>query len=82
MKKATAMKGNLAAEKSLEPEEEESQPSIIDWKILWKSMSLIVALFIVLFYLPIENRRFAGAVIESLALAKWDRVLRSVLWAR
>ena len=70
MKKATAMKGNLGAEKSVEVEEEESQPSIIDWKILWKPMSLVVGLFVVIFYLPIENNRFSGAVIESLALAK------------
>ena len=71
MDKARTMEGKLGAEESAEVEEEESQPSIIDWKILWKPMSLIVALFIVFFYLPIDNSHFAGAVIESLALAKW-----------
>jgi len=68
---ATVTEGKVAAEGSVVVEEEESQPSIIDWKGLWKPMSLIVGLFVVFFYLPIENNRFAGAVIESLALAKW-----------
>ena len=71
MKEATVEEEKAPAGGSAEAEEEESQPSIIDWKILWKSMSLIVALFVVFFYLPIENSRFTGAVIESLALAKW-----------
>ena len=74
MDKATVMEGQAAAEGPAareEVEEEEEQPSIIDWKGLWKPMSLIVGLFVVFFYLPIENSRFAGAVIESLALVKW-----------
>ena len=71
MKKATAAEEKIAAEEAVEVEEKESQPSIIDWKILWKPMILMVGLFVVFFYLPIENSRFSGAVIESLALAKW-----------
>ena len=49
----------------------EVQESLIDWKGLWKPMSLIVGVFLLFFWLPIDNSRFAGAVIESLALAKW-----------
>jgi len=52
-------------------EKEEAQPSMIDWKIIWKPLVLIVGIFLVFFWLPVENNRFTGAVIESLALAKW-----------
>jgi uncharacterized membrane protein YraQ (UPF0718 family) len=47
---------------------EESQ---VDWKVLWKPIGLIVGLFLLFFWLPVEKSRFTGAVIESLALAKW-----------
>lgn len=47
---------------------EESQ---VDWKVLWKPIVLIVGLFLLFFWLPVEKSRFTGAVIESLALAKW-----------
>ena len=45
MDKATVMEGQAAAEGPAareEVEEEEEQPSIIDWKGLWKPMSLRV----------------------------------------
>ena len=51
--------------------EEEFEESLIDWKSLWRPMVVIVGLFLVFFWLPIDNDRFAGAVIESLALVKW-----------
>ena len=47
------------------------EESLIDWKSIWKPMAFIVGLFVVFFWLPIDNSRFAGAVIESLALVKW-----------
>ncbi|UCE84406.1 MAG: permease [Deltaproteobacteria bacterium] len=43
----------------------------MDWKSIWKPMALIVGVFLGFFWLPIENSRFAGAVVESLALVKW-----------
>jgi uncharacterized membrane protein YraQ (UPF0718 family) len=52
-------------------QERESQPSMIDWKSIWKPLSVITGIFLVFFWLPIESNRFSGAVIESLALAKW-----------
>ena len=51
--------------------EEEFEESLIDWKSLWRPMVVIVGLFLVFFWLPIDNDRFAGAMIESLALVKW-----------
>jgi uncharacterized membrane protein YraQ (UPF0718 family) len=51
--------------------EEDVEESLIDWKILWKPMAVIIGLFLLFFWLPIDNSRFAGAVIESLALVKW-----------
>jgi len=51
--------------------EEEIEESLIDWKSVWKPMAAIIGLFLVFFWLPIDNSRFAGAVIESLALVKW-----------
>lgn len=50
---------------------EEAQPSLIDWGTIWKPLVLIVGIFLVFFWLPVGNTRFTGAVIESLALAKW-----------
>ena len=46
-------------------------PSLIDWKTIWKPMGYIVGAFLVIFWLPLDSARFTGAVIESLALAKW-----------
>jgi len=43
----------------------------MDWKTEWKPLSLIVALFLAIFYLPAGHPRFDGAVLESLQLVKW-----------
>jgi len=68
----TAIKNstNVALQKSEEIEKEEA-PSLIDWRTIWKPLGLIVGIFLVFFWLPAGNNRFTGAVIESLALAKW-----------
>lgn len=50
-----------------EPEE----PSLIDWKLIWKPLAWIVGGFLLFFFLPVDSARFTGSVIESLALAKW-----------
>lgn len=50
---------------------EEMEPSHIDWKTIWKPMLLIVGTFLVLFYLPMDSKRFTNAIMESLSLAKW-----------
>jgi uncharacterized membrane protein YraQ (UPF0718 family) len=52
-------------------EKEPDQPSLIDWKIIWKPLSIIITIFLVIFWLPLGSSRFNGAVIESLALTKW-----------
>ena len=52
-------------------EKEPDQPSQIDWKSIWKPLSIIIGVFLVIFWLPLESSRFTGAVIESLALTKW-----------
>ena len=62
---------NVALQESAELEKEEAQQSVIDWKIIRKPLVLIVGIFLVFFWLPVGNNRFTGAVIESLALAKW-----------
>jgi hypothetical protein len=51
--------------------EKEVEPSLIDWKTIWKPLSIIVGCFIIFFWLPVGSSRFNSAVIESLALAKW-----------
>jgi uncharacterized membrane protein YraQ (UPF0718 family) len=43
----------------------------MDWKAEWKTLVLIVALFLAMFYLPVGRSRFDGAILESLQLAKW-----------
>jgi uncharacterized membrane protein YraQ (UPF0718 family) len=62
---------NVALQESAELEKQEAQPGLIDWKTIWKPLGLIVGIFLVFFWLPVGNNRFTGAVIESLALAKW-----------
>ncbi len=37
----------------------------------WKTIVLIVAVFLGVYYLPVDQPRFNGAVMESLHLAKW-----------
>jgi uncharacterized membrane protein YraQ (UPF0718 family) len=64
-------KSQVVLKESVEIEKEEAQPSLIDWKTIWKPLSIIVGGFIIFFWLPVDNSRFNGAVIESLALAKW-----------
>ncbi len=44
---------------------------MMDWKSEWKSLSVIVAVFLASFYLPVGTGRFDGAVMESLHLVKW-----------
>jgi uncharacterized membrane protein YraQ (UPF0718 family) len=70
-KASPVLESEATAAGPAELEETEVQESLIDWKGLWKPMSLIVGLFLLFFWLPIDNSRFSGAVIESLALAKW-----------
>jgi len=70
MGKATVMKQEAAVEAPAIAKEE-APASLIDWKGIWKPMSLIVGLFLVFFWLPVDNNRFTGAVVEALALAKW-----------
>ncbi|MGQ9652320.1 MAG: permease, partial [Phycisphaerae bacterium] len=43
----------------------------MDWKAEWKSLALIVALFLAIFFLPAGRPRFDGAVLESFQLVKW-----------
>ncbi len=52
-------------------DEETIEPNRIDWKSIWKPFGIITAVFLVFFWLPLGSRRFTGAAIESLALAKW-----------
>ena len=59
-----------AAEPSLD-QETKQPPSLVNWRDIWKPLGIIVGVFIVIFWLPIDSSRFSSAVIESLALAKW-----------
>ncbi|MEJ2657269.1 MAG: permease [Desulfobacterales bacterium] len=60
-----------ASMKASEDIETQVEPGQIDWKTIWKPLSIIVGVFIIFFWLPVGNSRFNGAVIEALALAKW-----------
>ena len=59
-----------AADTSLD-EESHQPPSLVNWKDIWKPFSIIIGVFMVVFWLPIDSSRFTSSVIESLALAKW-----------
>jgi hypothetical protein len=62
----TIEKGVSAVDGAYEPPE-----SQIKWKSIWKPLGILIGGFAVIFWLPIENSRFADAMVESLALAKW-----------
>ncbi len=61
--------GNVAGNASDAPAPEE--PSQINWNDIWKPLSLIVGGFLIFFFLPMDNARFTGSIVEALALAKW-----------
>jgi uncharacterized membrane protein YraQ (UPF0718 family) len=58
-------------EQPLKYEQVDTQPSLIEWKAIWKPLGILSGIFLVFFWLPLDSGRFTGAVIESLALAKW-----------
>jgi uncharacterized membrane protein YraQ (UPF0718 family) len=43
----------------------------VNWKTEWKSLAVIVAVFLTCFHLPVGTVRFDGAVSEALHLVKW-----------
>lgn len=43
----------------------------MDWKVEWKPLAVIVALFLACFYLPVGSPRFDNAVQEAFHLTKW-----------
>lgn len=43
----------------------------MNWKSEWKPLAWIVSVFLLFFYLPIENTRLRESIIEGLALTKW-----------
>ena len=43
----------------------------MNWKVEWKPLVWIVAIFVGCFFLPIETIRVQGAIMESLHLVKW-----------
>jgi uncharacterized protein len=47
------------------------QVGVERWKLIWKPMTLILAIFLVIYYLPIGWPRFDNALMESLELTKW-----------
>ncbi|MBT8363596.1 MAG: permease [Deltaproteobacteria bacterium] len=63
----------LAIERSekVELDEHEQPESQVDWKSIWKPLGILIGAFAIIFWLPVSNSRFTGALIESLALAKW-----------
>ncbi|MBN1356650.1 permease [bacterium] len=43
----------------------------MNWKSEWKILLLIIAVFLVCFYLPVGKDRFDNAILEALHLVKW-----------
>ena len=68
---ATAADHAAGLKESSNSEQIDAQPSLIDWKSIWKPLGIIAGVFLIFFWLPIDNSRFSGAVIESLALVRW-----------
>ena len=47
------------------------EPSMVDWKSIWKPLTLIGGAFLVFFFLPLESSRFSDSIYEALALTRW-----------
>jgi uncharacterized protein len=47
------------------------EPSLVDWKSIWKPLALIGGAFLIFFFLPLESSRFSNAIYEALALTRW-----------
>jgi len=43
----------------------------VSWKDEWKALAVILAAFLICFYLPVGQPRFTNAVLEALHLVKW-----------
>lgn len=43
----------------------------MNWKSEWKPLVLITGVFLLFYYLPVDNIRLKGAIIEALALTRW-----------
>jgi uncharacterized membrane protein YraQ (UPF0718 family) len=43
----------------------------MNWKNEWKSLMLIVGIFLIAFYLPVGRPRFDNALLEAFHLVKW-----------
>lgn len=65
------MKESAATRQELLEEEAEQEERIIDWSTIWKPLIVMIGLFLLCFFLPVESQRFQNAVYESLALVKW-----------
>ena len=65
------MKTSVASQEQIMEEELEQEEKIIDWSTIWKPLLVMIAVFLLCFFLPIESQRFQNAVYESLALLKW-----------
>uniref|UniRef100_A0A7C4MNL6 Permease n=1 Tax=Desulfatirhabdium butyrativorans TaxID=340467 RepID=A0A7C4MNL6_9BACT len=61
----------LAGDPAMETSEAEEEPSRVDWGTIWKPMTVMISVFFVFFYLPMDSQRFTNAVLESLHLVKW-----------
>ena len=71
MSETLSLTKNGSSLEVLNDEKKEEEPSQIDWKTIWKPLSLIVGGFLIFFFLPMDSARFTNSVVESLALAKW-----------
>ncbi|MGD2270914.1 MAG: permease, partial [Desulfobacterales bacterium] len=72
MNEAIAMQKKESTSEASSPIDRKEQfESKFDWKGIWKPLSIIAGVFLVFFWLPLDNSRFSGAVIEALSLAKW-----------
>jgi uncharacterized membrane protein YraQ (UPF0718 family) len=47
------------------------EPILIAWSEIRKPLLFIISVFVLFFFLPVDNHRFTAAVIESLALVRW-----------
>jgi hypothetical protein len=68
---ASVVDQNKSVNGPLDAQQKAHESSQIEWKNIWKPLSVITGVFLSLFFLPLDSSRFTKAVIESLALTQW-----------
>jgi len=67
----TREESDPASLRAVEPEPAVFRARATDWSREWRPLAWIAGVFLVFYFLPVDNARLNGAVTEALALTRW-----------